>query len=85
VVTVVVVVAVEVTAVEELEVVTVVEVVVDVVVLVVVDLLQDANTSDARMRNVSNPQIIPLFIQTSFYYLEDFWKTTYYFNILTFS
>ena len=50
VVTVVVVVADDVTAVEVLEDVTVVEAVVEVVVLVVVDLLQDANTSDARMR-----------------------------------
>jgi hypothetical protein len=68
VVTVVAVVADEVTAVEVLDDVVVVEAVVDVVVLVVVDLLQDASTSDARMRKVSNPQIIPLFIQTSFYY-----------------
>jgi hypothetical protein len=34
----------------------------------VVVLLQDAKTSDVTMRQVSNPQIILLFIRTSYYY-----------------
>jgi len=54
----------------------VVVVVVVLVVVVVVDvgvevdvvvLLHDAKTSDVTMRQVSNPQIIPLFIQISFF------------------
>jgi hypothetical protein len=53
----------------------VVVVVVVVIVVLVVDvgvevdvvvLLHDAKTSDVTMRKVSNPQIIPLFIQISF-------------------
>ena len=34
----------------------------------VVVLLHDAKTSDVTMRQVSNPQIILLFIRTSYYY-----------------
>ena len=43
------------------------DVTVDVGVEVVLDVAQDANTSDVAMRQVTTIQIIPLFIQTSFY------------------
>jgi hypothetical protein len=47
-------------------------VVVDAEVVDVVFVVQDANKSDATRTKVSVIQVIPLFIQTSFY----FWNTT---------
>jgi hypothetical protein len=64
---------------EEEVVVTVLDVVVVVaaaeVVAVVVEavLLHDARTRDVTMRHVRNTQIAPLFIQTSYSFLKDFW------------
>jgi hypothetical protein len=49
-------------------VVVVVLVVVDVGVDVVVFVVQDARTSDVTMRQVNNIQMVPFFIQTSFYF-----------------
>jgi hypothetical protein len=40
----------------------------------VVEVLQDARTSDITMRPVSAIQIVPLFIQSSCYLMENFWK-----------
>jgi len=54
----------------------------------VVVLLHDAKTSDVTMRQVSNPQIIPFFIRTSFCYntsrtmtINPFWSRSLYYII----
>jgi hypothetical protein len=40
----------------------------------VVDVLQEARTSDITMRQVSAIQIVPLFISSSCYLMENCWK-----------
>jgi hypothetical protein len=47
---------------------------VDVVDVVAVDFAQDDKTRDTTMRMVSAIQITPLFIWSSYYFLENFWK-----------
>jgi hypothetical protein len=58
---------------------TVVDVVVCVCVVVVpgVDVVQDTKTSDVTMRQVSIIQIVPFFILSSCYLMENFWKIDY--------
>ena len=60
----------------KVEMIVVASVVVLVCVVVVVDVLQDAKTIDVAMRQVSNIHLIPLFIFSSQYVTENFWKLT---------